>query len=193
MINIIWLFLIFLGIISGILTGQIEELSNAIFEASTNTIEIAIRLAGPMALWSGMIKIAKDANMMKILAGAIKPVFRFLFPDIAENNDALGAIVLNLSANIMGLGNSATPLGIKAMKELQKLNSNKKVASPAMCTLLALNTSSLTLIPATVISLRVAAGSSTPAVITVSTIFATSVSTLTAIILDKTFRVFTLR
>jgi len=187
--NRIWFLLIFMGIIVSVINGQIEELANSIFQATTNTMEIAIKLAGPMALWTGLLKIAREAELTKLLAKIIKPVFKLVFPDI-DDEEALGAILLNLSANIMGLGNSATPLGIKAMKELQRLNKDNKKASKAMCTLLALNTSSLTIIPATVISLRVASGSVNPALITITTIFATSISTLIAIFMDKTFRIF---
>jgi len=190
MINIFWILLIFTGIIVSFINGQGEEITNIIFQASKETIEIAIKLAGPIALWSGMMKIAKDSEMMELLARIVKPVFKYIFPDIAEKDDALGAILLNISANIMGLGNSATPLGIKAMEELQKLNPKKNRASPAMCTLLALNTSSLTLIPTTVISFRVASGSVNPTIIILTTIFATVISTITAIIFDKIFRLF---
>ncbi len=191
MMNLIWSLLVIIGIIVSIINGQIEELASSIFQASTNTMEIAIRLAGPMALWSGMLKIAREADLTKLMAKIIKPVFKLIFPEIVDDDAALGAILLNISANIMGLGNSATPLGIKAMKELQRLNKDHRRASRAMCTLLALNTSSLTIIPATVISLRAASGSVNPALITVTTIFATSISTLTAIFMDKTFRIFT--
>jgi len=136
------------------------------------------------------MNIAKKSGLTVLISRLIKPFFHFLFPDIPDKHPAAGAIILNISANILGLGNSATPIGIKAMQELQSLNKDKEKASAAMCTLLALNTSSITLIPTTIISLRVAAGSVNPAVIIISTIFATMVSTITALIFDKSFRMF---
>ena len=190
MMNIIWLLLIVIGVITSIITGQIDQITNAIFESCQDSIEIAIKLVGPMALWSGMMKITRKAKLTKLLAKIIKPITRFIFPRVSDNDSAMGAVLLNISANMLGLGNSATPLGIKAMEELQQINPKKNQASPAMCTLLALNTSSITIIPATIISLRAASGSINPAIIVVTTIFATSISTITAIILDKTFRVF---
>lgn len=191
MINIVWLILIISGFIVAILTGNVDQLSEAIFQATTDSVQISIKLLGPMALWLGIMNIAKKAGLTELLARIITPFFRFFFPDIPDNNPAKGAILFNLSANILGLGNSATPMGIKAMQELQKINPDQNKASPAMCTLLAINTSSLTLVPATIISLRAATGSSSPAIITISTIFATSVSTITALLLDRTFRLFT--
>ncbi|MFW5976518.1 MAG: nucleoside recognition domain-containing protein [Bacillota bacterium] len=190
MINSVWFFLICFGILISMINGEISQLSEIIFESSFKSVEIAFRLIGPMALWSGLMKIARESNLTELIAVKIKPFFRLLFPDIKNNNSAMGMILLNLSANIFGLGNAATPLGIKAMEELQKVNPVKSTATPAMCTLLALNTSSLTLIPATIISLRAANGSHNPALITITTIFATGISTITAILLDRTFRVF---
>ncbi len=191
MINIVWLILIISGFIAAVWTGKINEISEAIFTGATDSVQISIKLMGPMALWLGIMNVAKKAGLTKLLGKIIKPFFRLIFPDIPEDSPATGAILFNFSANILGMGNSATPMGIKAMQELQKLNPDKSKASPAMCTLLALNTSSLTLIPATIISLRAATGSSYPTIITISTIFATTVSTITALLLDKTFRLFT--
>lgn len=193
MINIIWLLLILIGIIGGAMTGNLDNVSEAIFQSTVESVSISLRLLGPIALWLGLMNIARQAGMIDFLAGLIKPVFKYIFPDIVENKRASGAIIMNLTANILGLGNSATPLGIKAMQELQEVNSQKDKASPAMCTLLALNTSGLTIIPATIIGLRAAAGSVNPAIITITTIFSTSFSTITALVLDKTFRYFTVK
>ncbi len=190
MINTIWLILILSGTITAILTGNMETLSDAIFNGLEDTVEISLKLIGPLVLWSGLMKIARDADLTKLISRLFKPIFSFLFPEIPGNHPAAGSIILNLSANLLGLGNSATPLGILAMKDLQKLNSNKKTASPAMCTLLALNTSSLTIIPTTIISLRAAHNSQNPSIILITTIFATTISTFTALLFDRVFRVF---
>mgnify|MGYP006299000277 CR=1 FL=1 len=190
MINIIWFFLIISGIIISMVNGEIDQITEMIFKSTSDSVNIAIKLLGPMALWSGLMKIAKKAELTELLARIIKPIFKKVFPDIKDNDSVMGAILLNISANILGLGNSATPLGIKAMEELQDLNLNKEIASRAMCTLLALNTSSLTIIPATIISLRAANNSINPAIIMVTTIFSTTISTITALLLDKTFSSF---
>lgn len=190
MINLLWLVLICGGIAISLLTGNLVTLNQAIFQGAKESVQICINLLGPMAFWLGIMKIAKKSGLINKLTRGISPVISKLFPDIPSDSDAAGAILLNLSANFFGLGNSSTPMGIKAMKELQNYNDKKETASPAMCTLLALNTSSVTVIPATVISLRVAAGSSNPAVITVSTIIATCASTTAALIIDRLFRQF---
>lgn len=191
MINTIWLILIISGTVAAMFTGNMDKLSDAIFNGLEDTVILTIKLIGPLALWSGILKIARDAKLMELLSRIIKPLFLRLFPEIPENHSACGSILLNISANILGLGNSATPLGIMAMKDLQDLNTRKTTASPAMCTLLALNTSSLTLIPTTIISLRAAHNSQNPSIIIITTIFATTISTITALLFDRTFRYFT--
>ena len=188
MINIVWFILISSSILLAIFNGNISEINKIILESTISTIELSIRLFGPMIFWLGIMNIVKKSGISQLIAKLLKPFFTFIFTEIPADSSAAGAILLNFSANILGLGNSATPLGINAMRELQVLNNNKKLASPAMCTLLAINTSSLTILPTTIISLRIAAGSSSPTIIIITTIFATSVSTITAILLDKTFR-----
>ncbi|MFW6238640.1 MAG: nucleoside recognition domain-containing protein [Halanaerobiales bacterium] len=190
MLNLLWLFLICCGIIFSLLTGNLNSLNQAIFQGTEESVQICLKLLGPMAFWLGIIKIAKESGLIKKITRGFSPIINRLFPDIPPDSEAAGAILLNLSANFFGLGNSSTPMGIKAMQELQLYNQKKKTASPAMCTLLALNTSSITVIPATVISLRAAAGSHEPAVITASTIVATCCSTTAALIADRFFRKF---
>ncbi|WP_027340264.1 nucleoside recognition domain-containing protein [Halonatronum saccharophilum] len=185
MLNKIWWIMIIGGIIIGAINGRMEEVSIAILESAQNSVQIVIRLIGPMALWLGLMKIAEEAELTKVLAKLFKPIARVLFPEIPKDHPALGSIVMNLSANLLGLGNSATPLGIKAMKELQELNRDKESASNAMCTFLVINTSSVTLIPTTVLALRVGAGSSSPTQIIGTTIFATAASTLAGISANK--------
>ncbi|HLV10392.1 MAG TPA: nucleoside recognition domain-containing protein [Halanaerobiales bacterium] len=190
MINILWLFLIVAGFLIAALTGQMDKVTEGIFQGAFRSVELMIKLIGPMAIWSGVMKIAKESDLIGLIGKKIRPIFKLVFPSIPDNHPASGAILMNLSANLLGLGNSATPLGIQAMNELQDLNKNHSTASLAMCTLLALNTSSLTIIPSTIISLRAASGSNYPAIIVLSTLFATSVSTITALFLDKVFRLF---
>lgn len=177
------------GLIAGALTGNMDLVSQAIFKGALDTVKLIINLTGPLALWLGIMNIARKSGLIAKISNLIRPFFRFLFPEIPPDHPAAGAIIMNLAANIMGMGNSATPLGIKAMQELQTLNKDKKKASYAMCTLLALNTSSITILPATMISLRATAGSAQPSIIFISTLFATTVSTVTALLLDKFFRV----
>lgn len=191
MVNLLWLALIIVGITTAMINGKMDEVSQSIFAGAVDTVEILIKLIGPMALWLGLMNIARESGLTDLLAKIIKPLLNFIFPEIPDNHPASGSILLNLTANMLGLGNSATPLGIKAMQDLQDLNNKKNSASISMCTLLALNTSSVTLVPATIISLRAAAGSSKPALILITTFFATSASTVTALILDKIFRYFT--
>ncbi len=190
MINILWFLLIIIGFIVAAFNGRMDQMSPAIFQAVTDSVDLMIKLLGPMALWLGLMNIAKESKLTDLIARLLRPFIRFIFPDIPKDHPAAAAIILNLTANLLGLGNSATPLGIEAMHELQKINNNSTKASKAMCTLLALNTSSITIIPAMIISLRVANSSNYPAIIITSTIFATAVSTITALILDKFFRVF---
>ncbi len=190
MINLLWLGLIFCGIITAGFTGKMDQVSLAIFQGTADTIEILIKLIGPMAFWLGLMNIARRSGLTRLIGRLLKPLLNIFFPEVPEEHPASGAIILNLTANIFGLGNSATPLGIKAMQELQNLNQEKEKASSAMCTLLALNTSSITILPATIIGLRAAFDSVEPAAILISTLFATTVSTITALLLDKLFRLF---
>jgi spore maturation protein A len=148
-------------------------------------VELAIGLIGIMALWLGLMKIAEEAGLIARLARALKGITRRLFPDVPPDHPAMGAMIMNISANMLGLGNAATPLGLKAMEELNKLNKKPGVATDAMCTFLVINTSSVQLIPATVIAIRAAAGSSNPTEILGSVILATTVNTLVGITVVK--------
>ncbi|MGM0471384.1 MAG: nucleoside recognition domain-containing protein [Bacillota bacterium] len=188
MINHIWFGLVSSGIIIGFLTGNLGQVSQSILETTEEGVLILIKLIGPMSLWLGIMKLAEESNFIDLLARVIRPLTRFLFPKLPANHPALGAIMLNISANLLGLGNSATPLGIKAMQELQEHNPQPKRASDAMCTFLVINTSSVTLLPATVISLRAAAGSSAPMEIISTTILATVCSTIIGLIADRILR-----
>lgn len=151
----------------------------------SGAVGLAIDYIGIMALWLGFMKIAEAAGLIQALARCIAPVFRFLFPKVPVNHPAAGAMLMNIAANMLGLDNAATPLGIKAMKELQELNGQKETASNAMCMFLALNTSSLTLLPASIIAWRVTFKSAEPTTIIVPILIATSFGKIAAIISCK--------
>ncbi|GAB6136844.1 nucleoside recognition domain-containing protein [Halanaerobaculum tunisiense] len=185
MLNKIWLAMISIGVVVGAINGQMEAVSTAILDSAQQSIKIVIKLIGPMSLWLGVMKVAEEADLTSLLARLFKPVAKFLFPQIPEDHPALGTIVMNLAANVLGLGNSATPLGIKAMNQLQELNSIPDTASDAMCTFLVLNTSSVTLIPSTILALRMGAGSSNPTEIIGTTLFATTCSTIVGLVANK--------
>ncbi|WP_248925376.1 nucleoside recognition domain-containing protein [Paenibacillus hamazuiensis] len=188
MINFIWLFFIAAGFVAAAVQGKIEVVTEAIFDGAKTGVTVCFGLISIMVFWLGIMRIAEDAGLLKKLALALRPVVRFLFPSVPKDHPALGYIMSNMSANILGLGNAATPMGIKAMQELQKLNPSKDTASPAMCTLLALNTASITLIPTTLIAIRMSFDSVNPAEIVGTTLIATFISTLAAILVDKWYR-----
>ena len=164
-----------------------ELLSKAMIESAGSAVTLAIGLVGVMALFLGLMKIAEAGGLLRILARLIRPLMIRLFPDVPADHPAMGAMILNLSANALGLGNAATPFGIKAMQELDKLNSSPGTATNAMVLFLAINTSSVTLLPTGVIALRAAAGSADPAAILPTTLFATIGSTTVAILAAKLY------
>ncbi|HNX92117.1 MAG TPA: nucleoside recognition domain-containing protein [Syntrophomonas sp.] len=188
MLNIIWLLLLVSGIIVAALNGNIEVVSQAALEAARDGVEVCFNLIGIMALWLGIMKIAEKGGLIQLLAILLNPLLKRLFPSIPAGHPAMGAIVLNLSANMLGLGNAATPFGMRAMQEMQKLNGGRDQASAAMCTFLALNTSCITLVPATIIGIRVSCGSVDPTEIVGACIFATCCASVAAISLDWIFR-----
>ena len=183
MLNYIWFGMMLIAVVVGTITGNIDAVTKAAINMAKTAVEIAIGLIGIMALWLGTMKIAEDSGLIRIIARALRPITIRLFPDVPSDHPAIGSIVLNMAANILGLGNAATPLGLKAMEELQELNPNKDTATNAMCTFLAINTSSVQLIlPATVVALMGTASNQ----IFITTIFATGLSTIAAIIAVKT-------
>lgn len=186
MINIIWAVLLISGFIVGAITGNIEEVTNAAIDSGKMAVELALGLIGVMGLWLGIMRIAEDSGLIRGLSRLLKPIMIILFPDIPPEHPAMGSMIMNISANLLGLGNAATPFGLKAMKELQTLNKKKDTATNAMITFLAINTSSVTLIPATTIGILSAAGAKNPTEIIGPTIMATTISTIVAIIAAKT-------
>jgi spore maturation protein A len=182
MLNYIWFGLIAISFIVGIITGNIDAVTEAAFDSARAAVQLAIGLIGAMALWLGIMNVADRAGLVNLLARGIRPIARRLFPDIPDGHPALGSIVMNMAANILGLGNAATPMGLKAMKELQEINDKPSTASNAMVTFLAINTSSVQiLLPATVVGLLGARAGA----IFIPTILATTVSTIVAVIAAK--------
>src|SRR5690606_1840207 len=188
MVNHIWLWMILSGVVAAVVQGRVDLVTQAALTGAKEAVAVCIGLISILVFWMGMMRIAQDAGLLEKLARLLRPAVRFLFPSVPPDHPAMGYILSNISANMFGLGNAATPMGIKAMEELQKLNPDPKTASPAMCTLLALNTSGFTLIPTTIIGLRMKYGSADPAEITGSTLLATMISSLVAILLDRWFR-----
>lgn len=188
MVNWIWLFLLVSGIAAAIYNGNVDIVTKAALEGAQKGVTVCIGLIAVMVFWLGMMKIGEKAGLLKLLASGMEPVVRRLFPDVPRDHPALGYIVSNMSANLFGLGNAATPMGIKAMQELQRLNPQADTATPAMCTLLAINTASITLIPTTMIAIRLQLDSAQPADIVGTTLLATALATIAAIVLDRWFR-----
>lgn len=170
--------------------APMELLTTAMVEAAASSVTLAMGLIGVMALFLGMMKVAEKGGVLTLLARLIQPLMVKLFPDVPPNHPAMGAMIMNMSANIMGLGNAATPFGIRAMQELDRLNTTKGTATNAMALFLAINTSSITLLPTTVIALRASVHSSDPAAILPTTLFATFCATLVAIVAVKTLQRF---
>lgn len=182
MLNYIWFGMMAIAVIAGILTGRIDAVTEAAIGMAKTAVEISIGLIGIMALWLGIMKIAEASGLIRIIARALKPVTIRLFPDVPADHPAIGSIILNMSANMLGLGNAATPLGLKAMEELQELNPKKDTATNAMVMFLAINTSSVQIIvPATVVALM---GVTTNQIF-IPVILATTASTLTAIVMAR--------
>ncbi|HEX2984495.1 MAG TPA: nucleoside recognition domain-containing protein [Ignavibacteriales bacterium] len=172
---------------------KMKDVTNSVLDYAGTAVNIALGLIGIMALWLGIMKVAEEAGLITIIAKALRPVTKFLFPDVPSDHPAMGSMIMNISANMLGLGNAATPFGLKAMEELDKLNPNKGTATNAMCTFLAINTAGLTLIPATAIAVRAAAGSSNPAIIIGTSVFGASCATIMAILSAKLFENFPLK
>jgi spore maturation protein A len=188
MINLIWMLFLVAGIGYAGWQGRIEVVTQSAISAAEGAVILSFKLIGVMCLWLGIMKIAELAGLVKLFALVLSPFMRILFPSVPKKHPAMGAIVMTISANMLGLGNAATPLGIKAMQELQKLNDKKDTASDAMCTLLALCTTGFTLVPATIIALRSAAGSTNPAEIVGTTVLVSLMATFTALLADRLCR-----
>lgn len=188
MVNFIWLFFIVAGFAIAAAQGNIEAVTRAAFDGAKTGVTVCFGLISILVFWLGIMRIAEDSGLLAKIARLLAPAVRFLFPDVPKGHPAMGYIMSNMSANLLGLGNAATPMGIKAMEELQKLNPHKETASAAMCTLLALNTASITIIPTTLIAIRMNFNSANPVEIVGTTLIATAISTAAAIAADRWYR-----
>jgi len=184
------IFLIFLagGILVAAWAGDIGVITTAAVNSAGAAVTKLAGFVGVMTLWLGLAKIAERSGLLLSLSKLFQPLLGLLFPSIPKGHPAMGAILMNMTANLLGLGNAATPFGLKAMGELQKLNARKDTASEAMCTFLAINTAAVTLVPATIISFRATAGSANPAEIAAPALLANLIAALTAVSLDYYFR-----
>ncbi|MGL6029465.1 MAG: nucleoside recognition domain-containing protein [Legionella sp.] len=182
MLNVIWLGMIMIAVVVGVIQGRLDEVVRAVTDSAKLGFELALGLTGIMALWLGIMSIATESGLVSKLSKILQPILRRLFPDVPSDHPAMGAMVMNIAANMLGLANAATPFGLQAMKELQSLNKQVKVATNSMCVFLAINTSSVQLIPATAIAFLAANGSSNPSSVIFSSLVATSCSTIVALI-----------
>nr|WP_217368496.1 MULTISPECIES: nucleoside recognition domain-containing protein [unclassified Brevibacillus] len=170
------------------MTGRMEAINAAAFEGAKTGVTVSLGLLSVLAFWMGMMRIAEKSGLLELLARVLSPIIQALFPDVPKGHPAMGYILSNMSANLLGLGNAATPMGLKAMEELQKLNPDKQNASPAMCTLLAINTASITIIPTTMIAIRMQYGSVNPVEIVGTTLLSSFAATIVALLIDRMYR-----
>lgn len=185
MINYIWFIMVCLGLLVGIFTGNGEEMSKTIIGSIDSTVTFIISLVGLMCFWCGVMKVAEKSGLTEKLAKLMKPILKIIFKEAGKDEKALGAIVMNITANMMGLGNAATPFGIKAMEEMDRINKDKGIASNDMALFLVLNAACIQLVPSTIISIRAAAGSKNPGVIIIPAIISTAIAALVGIICCK--------
>lgn len=185
MLNVIWVVMLFSGIVLGLVTGREKEVSDAFLSSCSQAVELALVMVGAMCLWSGLMRVAEKAGIVDALARLLKGVFRFLFPGVPKGHPANGAIAMSFSADLLGLGNAATPLGILAMKELSNINDNSPIASNDMVMFGVINAACIQLIPATILIIRQQAGSTDPSGIIPCVWVASFVSTVTGIIAAK--------
>lgn len=185
MINIIWIVLIGVGIIYGVLTGKVAVINTTIVDSTKISLDMLMKIFPVLALWMGLTKIAEVSGLLSKLSLKLSPLLTKLFPEIPKGHESLGLIASNIISNIFGLGSAATPFGIKAMESMQKLNDKKNTATRSMITFLVINTSGLTIIPTTIISLRMMHNSDNPTVIVFACILSTLCATVGGIIVDK--------
>lgn len=185
MVNKIWCAFILISIFYCFLTGNIEGINSEILNSAQTSFDMAIRIFPVMALWLGIMNIAKASGLLAKISKKLSPILNKIFPDIPKGHESIGFITSNMIANMLGLGNAATPFGLKAMKSLQELNKEKEVASRSMITFLVMNTSGLTIVPTTIISLRIMHGSLNPTDIVLPCFVASLISLIGSIMIDK--------
>lgn len=187
MLNILWPIFIIISFGYAILTGNVQNVNNSIFESTASAVQLSITFLGTICLWNGIMKIAQKTTFVSRLTNLLKPIINFLFPEMKENDKAKQEISMNIIANILGLGNAATPLGLKAMKTMQKENTKKDTVSNSMAMFIVLNTASLQLIPTTVIAIRSSLDSTNPTSIILPVWGATIIAAITGVAATKIF------
>jgi spore maturation protein A len=185
LMNIIWILMIFIGIIIAVITGKPQIINDVIIHETGEAVMFAIGLTGIMSFWLGLMNVAKKSGFINSITKSMTPITRYLFPEVPPNHPAIGAMMMNMVANMFGAGNSATALGLKAMEELQKLNTDKKIVTNTMAMFLVINMSSIQIIPLTILKLRSDAGSVNPTDIIITSILATIVSTIFGVVACK--------
>jgi len=185
MLNAIWLAMMLIAVIVGTALGRLDFVVQAVTDSAKQGFSIALGLAGIMSLWLGIMNIATESGLVRRLSVVMQPLMRRIFPEVPVDHPAMGAMIMNLTANMLGLANAATPFGLQAMKELQRLNAHRQTASDAMCTFLAINTSSVQIIPVTAIAFLGASGSTNPTSVIFSSLIATSMSTFVGLVAVK--------
>lgn len=187
MVNIVWVCLFLIGIVFAMFNGTMEEVNEAVFNGAKEAVTLCIGLISVLVFWLGMMKIAEEAGLLHKLSMLFRPIVKKIFPEVPNDHPAMGYILSNMMANLFGLGNAATPLGIKAMEQLKELNGGRSEASRSMITFLAVNTSSITLIPTTVIAIRMNYDAASPTDIVGPTLVATCISAVGGILIDRWF------
>lgn len=187
MVNYIWVGMMIIGFVFALFNGTIGEVNKAVFDGAKEAVTLCIGLISVLVFWLGMMRIAEESGLLEKLSKLFRPLVKILFPEVPHKHPAMGYILSNMISNMFGLGNAATPLGIKAMEELKKLNGGRNEASRSMVTFLAINTASITIIPTTVIAIRMNYHSASPTEIVVPTIIATILSAIGAVLIDRYF------
>lgn len=185
MLNFVWPVMIIISVIYAILTGNIDLVNNSIFESTKKTVELTLTLLGTICLWNGIVQIASETKLIKILTRLISPLVNFLFPECKNDEKIKNDISMNIVANMLGIGNAATPLGLKAMQKMQEKNKNKDLLTDDMATFIILNTASIQIIPTTVIAIRMSLGSSNPTKIIFAVWFSTIFAAIVGIAVTK--------
>ena len=183
--NYIWFSIILISIISAAITGRMDDLVNAVLSSTQKAIEVALYLAGIMAFWLGIMRIAEKSKLVNLISKFFTPAAKFLFPSVPKDSPVIGDIAMNFTANAIGVSNAATPIGIQALKGLQEINKDKNSASNDMCMLVGMNTAAFQLVPATVIAVLAANGAKNPTEIVLPTLIVTTISFISAIIIAK--------
>ena len=185
MLNKLWPIFIIISFVYGIFSGNVQNINNGIFESAADAVNLCITFFGTICLWNGIMQIAIKTSIVEKLSTLLRPIIKFLFPEVKKDNEVYNEISMNMIANFLGLGNAATPLGLKAMKSLQKDNPNKDTLSDSMAMFIIINTASMQLIPTTVIAIRSSLNSTNPAKIMLPVWIATICAAITGVIVAK--------